>query len=246
MSNDELAVMAKTDQAALLELWGQVQKLCFCLAMRYLPLATANKATDGDDLRQCCFLAVQRAVEVYDPTQGAFNTLAGHYVKSECTALLGLAGRIRKEHYNSISMDAPMHDSEEGDALTIADKLRDETLPPMDSDLISKERAAQVSACVKDLPADQQTVIRQAYWQELTARQITAATGMGANAIRATKGRALHTLRRDPRLRDYRPNYFMRVSLTRFKITLTSVTELLALRNIERQGCKNQRYGDVM
>lgn len=126
MSNEEYAIAYQQgDTAVLLPLWEQIAALAVKLVKPYLGLAHKNRAVDFDDLMQSAFLAIERAASAYRGGEGAFTTVMGYIiVKAECTALLGLRGRARTEHYESVSASTPLG---EDTTTTIMDTVPDDS-----------------------------------------------------------------------------------------------------------------------
>lgn len=158
MSNEALAVAYQGgDRDMLPALWAQVEKLAVVMVRRYINLAHQNRAADFDDLMQSAFLAVERAAGAFREGEGSFAAVMTYYVKSEIAALLGLRGRIRREHYEAVSADAPMY--EEG-TTCLADTLADDSLPDHCENLEREAIRQEVQSAIDRLPDDQAAVVR--------------------------------------------------------------------------------------
>lgn len=194
MSNEDLAVLYQGgDREVLYPLWVQVEKLATMMVRPYAGLAYKNRAVDFDDLLQSAFLAVESAARAYRPDGGLFTTIMGFYIKAEMAALLGLRGRVRKEHYEAVSTSAPMGD--DGTA-TVGDTIADENLPDPDDALFREDIQREVRAAVDALPALPALAIRLYYFENMTL----AATGEQMGGVSMERARQ-HRVRGENRLR---------------------------------------------
>jgi len=169
MTNEELTVLAQGgDREALLKLWGQVRRLVLKQAGRW----AGRGGAEVEDLLQCGFIAVLRAVDSYDASAGyAFTTHLFYLLKQEFTAACGQkTQRERRDPLQTAySLDAPLTD-DEGDPLTLADTLPDpeaeaELTAVVDRDFENRRRAA-VKAAIATLPENLQEAIRGRYYRD--------------------------------------------------------------------------------
>ena len=145
-----------------------------------------------------------------------------------------------------VSLDSPvrnvdgMEDVALGELVASAGNLEEDVL-----DGIQQEELCSVLwACVDSLPGTMPEVIHRRYQGGETLRQIGAALGIAAEAVRQQEGKALRELREPSRARQLRPflpgaSQIYGEALTgggeaHFKRTWTSSTERVALRLIER------------
>ncbi len=228
-SNEELALKVQAgDMSVMTELWQQVERLCRIMTRRYYGIAEANRAIDGDDLMQAAYMGAYRAALAYKPEEGGYTTILGFYVTHECRAALGLVGRERKEIYGALSLDAPI--GAEGDTLTLADTVEDDSLPSATDNLEAQDVRREVRQAVAALPDQQAYVIRENYFTGRTLQQIADGEGLSIARVQAIKTRAFRDLRRNQRLRLYMPDYYRHKGVTAFFSSRTSVVEDAVLR----------------
>jgi RNA polymerase sigma factor (sigma-70 family) len=230
MSNEELALSIQAGNTdTLLDLWEQVKRLCQVMIRRYYGIATANRAIDADDLMQCAFLGMCRAVSAYRPDEGAFSTILGFYVRNECRAALGLAGREHQEIFGALSMDAPI--GAEGDTLTLADTVEDDSLPEITESLEAQDMRREVWQAVDALPDQQAHVISENYFTSRTLQQIADGEGLSVSRVQAIKTKAFRGLRRNRTIRNlYNDCAYFHKGLTAFKTSFSSVVEDAVLK----------------
>lgn len=214
------------DAAAMAALWGRVKRLGYAVANQYNKAAAANGAADGEDLIQCAALGMMEALRSYDPENGSFPAWFCLYVRKACRECLGLRGRVRREHYNTISTDTPVSYTED---LTIGDTLEDD-------------------AAVESFDA-----VEDRNDLEILRRDLAAALSQLPDAMRAAitrhdlEGHPLHPeevqprktglarLRRDPIVRQYAPNYHRHKGLAAFKTSWSSVVEDEVIKKLDRR-----------
>lgn len=222
MTNEELVTRYREgDRSAITELWEQVGGWCFRVASKYRIVAEDNRAVDMEDLMQAAFLGVLEAVKAFDPERGGFITILTMHVKNACRTTLGLRGRERKEHYDSISAEMPL-----GEGFTLADTLEDESLPDPTEAIEHEELRQEMQQAVGALPEQQQDVIQLHYYEGMPWATIDQRIP-GAKRVRE---KAMHTLRRDPALRFYYSGAYWHKGLSAFNTTWSSVVEDAVIR----------------
>lgn len=165
LTNEELAVMAKAgNEDALLVLWERNWPFYRFIMNRghYRYMAKENRAVDEEDLKQAAFLGVFRGVGYYDPVKGlGWLTVAKYFVQNECMKLLGFSGRPRKEHYQSVSLSAPIYNSSESESRTVGDMLVDVTLPELTDRIEEQDAKKAIRAALEKLPQKEAAVVRE-------------------------------------------------------------------------------------
>lgn len=201
MTNEELALAYQCgDRDALLPLWVQVERLARSLIRRYLGLAHKSKAVDYDDLMQSAFLAAERAARTYrEGADISFNTMLGYCVKREAYSLLGLRGRVRREHYEAVSTATPI--GEDGPT-TMGDMLEDESLPDPNDTLFTDDVQREVHAAINRLPERRAEAVRKHYLHGRQYRVIAAEIGVSWERVRQLVAAGRHGLLKDRRLRQ--------------------------------------------
>ena len=217
VTNEELAVAYRQgDCDALPILWAQVARLATVMVKRYRSLAESNRAVDFDDLLQAAFLAVERAARAFREGEGSFVSVMDFYVKTEVAALLGLRGRMRWEHYESVPTSTPI--GEEGTA-TIGDMIADEGLPDEDEVLHRDDVRQEVHAAIGRLRENQALVVREHMLGGMTQEVLAAQMGISRGRVHQIAREAHRRLRRDRRLSSWqRIRYAIGISRWRLSI----------------------------
>lgn len=218
------------EQTALLEFWQGCSRLAFKIAMQYLPTAECNGAADRDDLEQCAFLGFLEAVRAFDPDKRKFSTYLVPCVRTACRRLLGLSGRVRQEHYCTISLDTPI-----GDGITLADTLSDEDTPFQaaedEADRVSLRR--DLLSALDRIP--QGELIRLHDLEALPLQEAAKASGAAPLSARNARREGLRKLRSDPAMRKWHDD--VRVyhkGVKAFMTDWTSVVEAEVIRRNDR------------
>lgn len=235
MTNEEYALQAQAGNAdALPALWEQVEQLCRVMVRRYCGIAAANKAVDEDDLMQAAYLGLTRAIGAYSAEKGAFSTILGYYVRAECRAALGLTGRERKEHYTVLSLDAPI--GTEGDTLTLADTVEDDSLPEIAEILEAQEMRAEIRRAVDTLPDQEAHIVRENYFTGRTLQQIAVDQRLSVARVQAIKTKGLRSLRKHRSIKAlYIDLGYHHKGVTAFKSSFSSAVEDAVIRLSEHQ-----------
>lgn len=229
MSNEELALAYQAgNRQALHELWMQVEKLAVRMVKPYLGLARQNKVIDYEDLMQAAFLGVERAASAYRLDEGRFTTVMGFYVKNAVRGLLGLHGRVRREHYEAVSTSTPLGD--EGTA-TIEDTLADNNLPDEDGDMYRDDVIREVRAAINRLDMAQAQVIRGYHLEGAKLAALAEELGVTVETVKQIKRKARSRLMMDKRLHGFfdEDNCYRHKSLAAFRRDWTSSTEAAVL-----------------
>ena len=204
MTNEELAVLAKTDNAALLELWEQNSGLAYIhAARRYCQLQDSGntRGVTVEDLKQTAFIGMVRAVGCFNPDKGfKFNTYWDKCTKREFDRLLGTSTNSKREPLNeSSSLDTPLSDKE--DANTLGDILPD----PVDVFEIYADKDERMSRSemlqkgMEKLSEDQQRALQLIFYKNMTKGKAAATMGITRGALDNLEHTAIFALRRSLR-----------------------------------------------
>lgn len=230
MSNEELAI-AYQHGGPLLPLWTQVERLAVRMVQRYLYLAQKNRAADFEDLMQAAFLGVERAARAFCEDRGSFASVMDYYVKGEVSALLGLRGRVRQEHYESVSASTPIR---EDSAATVGDMIADDDLPEPDADMFREDVRRGVRAAVDRLPEAQAVAVRGYDLDGVRQGELAVQMGVSDERVRQIRRKGWNGLQRDRMLRDLADDmlggFWWHKSVAAFNRDWTSSTEAAALR----------------
>lgn len=113
-------------------------------------------------------------------------------------ALLGLRGRVRREHYETVSADAPLY---QDSAATVGDTIADDGLPDPDEELLREDVRREVRAAVDRLQEDQALAVRGYYLDGIQQNVLAAQMGVSSERVRQIKRKGWNKLRMDRRLR---------------------------------------------
>ncbi len=225
--NSWAAAAQRGNKAACAALWGAVRRYGLSVALRYKAAAAANGALDVEDLEQLAALAMMEALKTWEPDGGtSFIGWYRYFVQEACAQALGLKGRNRAEHYQKVSIDAPIGGDD--DELTLADTLEDKTLPGMTDAIELTELQEDVRAAIDRLPPAQAEIVRLHDLQGVPLHKI------GTTYTRQAHKIAMNHLRKDYHLRAYAPYYTRHKGLSAFKTSFSSVVEDAVIQRIDQ------------
>lgn len=246
MTNEELAILAKTDQDALLELWSQTKRFAFKIAQRYGGFLERNRAFDWEDLEQICFLALMDAVKRFDNERAGFLTTLKFRVMSHIRRALGVERKLSIEsNFWVDSMDAPLT-FKDGSSVDPHEAIPDPDAPDPEAETVLVTMCEDVEDAVDRLSKRQQQAIRAFYCENRTMQEIAESMGITRGGVNSLITDARRKLRRDEVLRGYVPNYYRPCSVQRFMRSWTSSVEEEVLRKLawmdRERGAKPRIY----
>ena len=128
MTNEELCrEIQEGRQEYIPVLWGQVSDFVAWRAHKYLTEYPEHLQQLKDDMINQSYFHFLKAVEAYDPEQGAFTSYLSWHIRNAFTEVLqgGRSERLKQDPVNTaISIDTPISDTED---LTLAELLTDES-----------------------------------------------------------------------------------------------------------------------
>lgn len=211
-TNEELAVMIQNgERDKLPELWAQVERFVRRQAYRRINQAGGFGGTTWEDLYQSGYIALVSAADSYNPSQGM--AFIGWLDLALKTAFAEAGGyRSRKQGRDPLhrtgSLDAPLSDDDH-DGATLADVIPapDDPIADAEERIYNKQLHEALDAALRQLPPNEEFVIRAHYYQGRSLREI------GPQAA-TTAARALDHLRPPTISRELRkfielrtPNY---------------------------------------
>jgi len=233
MTNEELAILAKTDQDALLELWSQTKRFAFKIAQRYGGFLERNRAFDWEDLEQICFLALMDAVKLFDSERAGFLTMLKWRVMRHIRRALGVERKLSIEsNFWVDSMDAPLT-FKDGSTVDPHEAIKDPNAPDPEAETVLVTMCEDVEDAVNRLSKRQQQAVRAFYCENRTMQEIAESMGTTRGAVNSLITDARRKLRRDEVLRGYVPNYYRPGSVQRFMSSWTSSVEEEVLRKLD-------------
>ena len=252
MSNEELVAAIQAGEDRWGELWEQVAGLVKWKAnhiMTALDLRGSSCGVELDDLMQSGYLALVKAVETYDPANGAFSTWLMFHLKNTFAEATGYrTQRGRNEPLNTaFSLDKPLTD--ESDSSLFGDFVPDQraaaTMEAIEEKEYRRQLREAVEAVLADIPEQSREVIQMRIFQEMTLLQVAEIQGTTPERIRQKENKAIRELRRPRiacRLRSfYDFNSYFGTGLGAFRTTGMSVQERYLVVEEEAQERENRR-----
>ncbi len=147
-SDEELAVLAKTDKSAAAILVSRYSKLIFIKSEIY-----ANPATDSEDLNQEGLMGLLKAAASFNPSRGVrFSTFAEVCIVNRMKTLImkGNCAASPVEDIESLSEISSVQDCETPESIYLYKEYLSELLSSIDSVLSESERKI-FNLCVQGL-----------------------------------------------------------------------------------------------
>lgn len=238
MTVDVLAVQVQQGHNELLpDLWEQVRGLVNAYAKSFLLSFNCTHGLEHEDLMQCGYLAMVRALEKYNPGMGAkFSTFLVYYIRSEFQKAIGRSERQFHDPLNHCgSLDIPVGDDPDGP--TRLDFVRDgrDYLADVEARVFNDELHAALEAALEGIPAREASVIRSVYYTDKSLTETAAELGVSHQRAQQLRNSGLHRLRYGParskleQFVDDRTDFYRPSSVERFQRTHSSVVEEIVL-----------------
>lgn len=232
MTNEELTVIIKQgNRNAMAELWEQCQRFCDKCAYTFYNRNRAlciGAGVEAEDLKQCGFCGLLRAVEGFDTTKEyKLLTYAKKCLWSEYN---NACGRSKGDRLfaGAVRLNVPL-DEEDGDELldTVADQ-ENAIEDYLEGEYIRRLRTDLEAAMDKQLTPEEQSIIRRRYFNGCSLGQVADSDGVTTARVTGIQRKALGKLAMYRSLRrDYSP--FVATGLTAFRMGRASSVE----RNVE-------------
>ncbi len=168
MTNEELAARAKDgDDAALLALWDQTQRMAWKFMGRWI-WAAERAGMETADCEQVAFVSLLRAVKNYEPNKNVrFSTIFVRSLQTEFAAASGT--RTEKQNRDplryAVSLDLPASPDAPED-LTLGDLIED---PQAEEPFRQVDRFGDLEPYLATLPKNQQAALYRRFWLEVDA-----------------------------------------------------------------------------
>ena len=199
MDTNQIAAAVQSRQADIMALWAAVRRFAYWQGNRWY-LALGNQAgMEPEDFEQVAFLALLDALEGWEPGKWSFITVYGTALKSAFAAATGQRTQRDKRDplQTCVSLDTPV--TEEGDALTLADVLPDQTAEAAFEDVDERDRRQRLyhalHRAVQALPETQRRAVVLRYFCGCTVEGTAARMGTTRAAASAAEQKALRLLR---------------------------------------------------
>lgn len=238
MTVDELAIRIQQGHNELLpDLWEQVRGLVNAFARSFLLSLDCTHGLEHEDLMQCGYLAMARALEKYDPNKGVkFTTFLVYYIRSEFRKAIGQSDRQLNDPLNHCaSLDIPVGDDPDGPTrLDFVPDARD-CIAEVEARVFNDELHAALEDALDGLPANESRAIRAEYYESKSLSETAAEMGVTHQRVQQLRNSGLHRLRYGPARSkleayvDYRTDFYQPASIQGFQRTRTSSVENLVL-----------------
>lgn len=211
-TNEELALRVKAgDSEAVAALWEQTKKLAYQFAFRFYNRSIAACAACGialEDVQQESFFVILAAAEAFDETKELkFTSYINLHAKNRFNALIGIRGSTAKRPLNySDSLDKLIPGGED---ITTADTLPDESatqaFEDVEQELYLRQLSEAMETALGTLDKQQEKIIRNRYYQDLTLDAIGQQNGIHRERVRQLIAKGLRGLRKPSSSRLLRP-----------------------------------------
>ena len=231
------------------ELYEENKKKLHAIAWHFRGLCDKDHAVSVEDLTQAAFIGLVRAKQAYKEDSGKSLAICKkQYITLEIYSALGLRnGGSKSDHPILISLDAPLLNDTE-DSATLADTLRDDSLPDLDDSLLRKEIQQNVRESINRLPDPRQRKALVLHGIERKSLDEVAGI-LGVNVRHAVYiyNRALANLARDNKFMaladlDDQTRFYSHKGVRDILRDRTSVTEEAALWRIDQKEKINRRF----
>ena len=238
-SNETLVKSIQSGERELLyTLWEQLEDLVKWYANRHrLP---PSSGADFDDVVQCGYPALVRAVEGYDASQGE-DTFNGYFLQVLRSEIARWTGhRSAKQQQDPLKhcmrLDVPVRGDDPDYLLidTVSDPV--DAYEEVERDIYNEQLRTALDEALAVLPGRCEEVLRLVYYDGLTQKEAAEAMGCAPQYVSANKDMGLRKLRQNHRLDrwlDDRTDWLYHVGVKRFRNTGTSSVEAIVLHREE-------------
>ena len=249
MTNEELAMIAKTDSDTLLFLWDNVRKLLYYIAKRYYTLNSKWCACIGatlDDLKQTSYIAFVYAVKYFDKDKGyKFNS----YLYIAFLKALKENYDVCKEqgkkdplnNYGCIRLENELTEDGSSYSEIIEDIQATEEFINAENKIYCNGLKNDIEQAMSDnLNDDEQAIIREVFYNNTKIKELAEKNKKDYGQLCAEKNKALSKLRKHERIQKYKDDIIQRFAYSNnnFFHSFTSSTEKIILKFEEIEGAK--------
>lgn len=198
MTNEELAIKIKAGQRELIpQLWGQIERLCALHANRVSRSLPSTAVCDFDDLHQCGFLALLKAIEYFDPDSGySFTTYFAHCHQAAMAAATGFRTAKQKRDPTRFarSLDAPISDDSE---VTLGEVTADSRDPieALENEMYNEAARKAIQSLFTLLTENERKVIEEHYLEGKHYVKIAEDLGLTRQQVNRLKDMAFRKMR---------------------------------------------------
>lgn len=197
-SNETLVQRIQQGERDLMPvLWDQVQAFVRQQANRWVNTWSGSRPdVTFDDLYQCGYIALCRAVESYQPDkEAAFIGWLAYYLKTAFAEEIGC--RTQKKLQDPMNHSARFESPVAGeDDLTLGDTIADpnDHCENLEQCMYQAHLRTVLEGALAILPENQRSVLTARYFDGLTPVETANSLGISTNAVRQREVKALRTL----------------------------------------------------
>ena len=171
MTTDEIAAAVQAGEADTLELWRAVERFVWKMARRKIASLDGKRGVDVFDLAQVGFISMLEALNRFDAAKG--GSFIGQLSMSLTTGFAEATGSRTARAFNepldnSISIETPLTDEENGDVL--GDLIIDPAAELAFDDVSEADRVQRLhealETALETLPEPQKTAIVKRYYMD--------------------------------------------------------------------------------
>lgn len=257
MSNEELVAEIQAGaEERMGELWEQVKGLVAWKA-RHVLTGLENwgdpRGVELDDLLQSGYLALVKAVESYEQTEGAFSTWLLLHLKTAFAETTGhRTEKSKKEPLNqAFSLDRPLGDEADGASFVdlVPDPAATATLDSIEEKLWRDQLHEAMEGVLVELPEEQSAVLRCRYYEGQTLAAAAEKLETTADEVRKLEKIGLKELRHPRLAKRIRPfydfDYYGGAGLGAFKSSGMSIQERYLIRMERGEESEKRRQQDL-
>ena len=203
MTNEELATLIQNgDDGYLPTLWEQVRKLIRMKAEqyhRYFVLnGGGNYAVDVDDLTQCGYYAVLKAVKYYSPAaEYKFTTYLDSTLKNAFREAMGIRTSKRGPCTTATSLDVCCGEDDDTPLLDLIDS-QDSSMIQVEESVYNQELHRELSEILQRLPEAEREALTLRFFFGISYTEQAENKGVSNNSISQHGAAALDRIRRNP------------------------------------------------
>ena len=216
MTNEELATLIQNgDDGYLPTLWEQVRKLIRMKAEqyhRYFVLnGGGNYAVDVDDLTQCGYYAVLKAVKYYSPAAGyKFTTYLDSTLKNAFREAMGIRTSKRDPSVTATSLDMCCGEDDDTPLLDLIDS-HDSSMIQVEESVYNRDLRRELSEILQRLPDEERSALTLRFFFGISYAEQAESKGVCRQNIAQYGDMALERIRRNPKymrtLWEFMPEY---------------------------------------
>lgn len=242
-TNEQLAAAIQKGQTDLLPLlWEQTEKLIKMLIMRFIKNKRLPNSIDSEDLLQCGYFALLRAVKAYKPDERyKFNSYLEFHIRNVIRDELIHIGRIQEFSYNKTV-------SSSDDEIELIELMEDENAEEsiyIHSELSDTQRI--VIEALEELPPNIKEVIYLHYFKGLSYVDIAKLNGCSTSNANALGRNGLRILRKNRQLKkiyfEMCEHSFVSFKSYRFRYSPEYFEAIRKIEEIEKAEIKYLTYG---